>query len=70
MHIEFYSYDSTIPGSFPGYVTMMSIDYEIAPNITDLQSVTLPSEEYEIYLAQNVTENSYGWQGETIYGDM
>ncbi len=71
MHIEIYSYDVTKPESYPGYVNIMTINYEIAPNVNSIQPVTLQSDEYHIYLVQNLTldDDNGGWQGETIFDD-
>ncbi len=65
MHIEFYSYDPAKPSTFPGYANIMTIDYEVPQSVNNLQATTLESGDYHIYLVENITLDSGGWQGET-----
>lgn len=68
MHIEFYSYDPT-GNKFPNSMSYLSIDYSIPSNQTEIESVTLPSGSYSIYVAKDVTMSSEGWQGQTKWND-
>lgn len=65
MHIEFYSYDPAKPSTFPGYANVMTIDYDVPQSVNTLQATTLESGDYNIYLVENITLDSDGWQGET-----
>lgn len=65
MEIEFYSYDPVHPGNISS-ASFAAISYDIPNNQNDIQSVTLAGDEYEIYVAKDVSMNSDGWQGETM----
>lgn len=69
MYIEFYSFDvmNVLNGKspIPTPMNFLSIGYDIDNNQTGMESVTLPSGKYDIYLAEGVTMTSEGWQGET-----
>ena len=68
MHINFCSFNllSGKP-SFP--MNYMSISYDIDESQTGVESVTLTSGNYDIYLAVGVTMSDEGWQGETDWKD-
>lgn len=68
MHIEFYNFDVT-GGVFPNSINFLSIDYEVSSSQTSVQSVTLSSESYRLYLVNGLTQSSAGWQGETFWRD-
>lgn len=67
MAIEFYSYDPTNLKSFPNSISYLSVNYEIPATQTSIESATIESGDYHIYVAKDVTMNSEGWQGETDY---
>lgn len=69
VYVEFYSYDPTNIKSMPNSINFLSISFDAADESNELPSVTVPSGEYHIYVAKNVTMNSDGWQGETIWRD-
>lgn len=66
--IEFYSYDLN-SNSWPKSINYLGINYAVSGTPTGVSSVTLPSGDYHIYIAKNVTMDSEGWQGETLYQD-
>lgn len=65
MHIEFWSFDANNMASFPGSMSLMTIDYEIPSSVNEIQTTTLESGDYHIYLVQNMTPESDGYQAET-----
>lgn len=71
MYIEFYSFDimGVLNGnaSLPSSMNFLTISYDVDNSQTGIESVTLPSGKYDIYLAKGFSANSEGWQGETWY---
>lgn len=68
MYIEFYSYDITNPKiSSNTKVNFLSIDYDIPSSQTEIETTTLEGGNYHLYVAEGVTMNDEGWQGENDY---
>ena len=67
MIIEFYSVDITkmSASNFPSSINSLSIDYDVPSSQNELLPTTVDSRDYHLYLAQNVTLDDEGWQGET-----
>ncbi len=68
MVIEFYSYNPTDPASTQFPISYISVDYEVPASTSSISSKTIPSGNYHIYVAKDVSMTSSGWQAESIDG--
>lgn len=68
MYIEFYNYDVTNPKIPSGIkINYLGIDYDIPSSQTEIETITLDGGDYHLYVAEGVSMNDEGWQGETDY---
>lgn len=68
MYIEFYNYDITNPKiSSSSKFNFLSVDYDIPRSQTEIETITLDGGDYHLYVAEGVTLNDEGWQGENDY---
>ena len=68
MVIEFYSYNPTDPATAQFPISYISVDYEVPASTSSISSKTIPSGDYHIYVAKDVSMTSSGWQAESIDG--
>lgn len=66
--MEFYSFDPTA-GKFPSKMSFVGIEYEMPKGQKEITSTVLRGNEYNLYLAKDVTMTSEGIQCGSKYND-
>ncbi|MCM1071669.1 MAG: hypothetical protein NC210_06695 [[Clostridium] fimetarium] len=67
MSLMFTSYDLVNPPKKLSSINYVSIDYEVPKSQTGLEMANIFNGKYHVYVAQNVTMDDPGWQGENDF---